>query len=114
MVQDSHGLHHFHRRKRIHQNHEPYPHPDKWKNFLDKIIYFVGILGPLMTIPQVWNIWVLKNASGVSILSWSTYLFVAIVWVLYGIVHKEKPIIVTYAIWIILDILIILGIILHG
>jgi len=45
------GLHHFHRRKRIYQKHEPYPHPDKWKRFMDHAIYCVGVFGPIMTIP---------------------------------------------------------------
>ena len=44
------GLHHFHTRKRIHQKHEIYPHPDRWMNFMDKAIYVMGVFGPLMTI----------------------------------------------------------------
>jgi len=39
------AVHHLHKRKRIHEKHEVYPHPDKWKNRLDKIIYFIAIIG---------------------------------------------------------------------
>lgn len=28
-----------------------------FKKFMDKAIYFVGISGPVMTIPQVYKIW---------------------------------------------------------
>jgi len=37
---------------------EPYPHPNKWKRLMDKLIYFAGVLGPIMTIPQLSKIWV--------------------------------------------------------
>ncbi len=108
------GIHHFHRRKRIHEKHEPYPHPDKWKRFLDKAIYFVAVFGVLLTIPQVWKIWVDKNAAGVSAISWSAYLVTACFWLAYGISHKEKPIIFTNILWIIFEIMIITGTVIYG
>ena len=114
MAQSSHGLHHFHRRKRIHKLHELYPTKDPLKRFMDKAIYVVGVFGPLMTIPQVIKIWGDKTAAGVSLLSWVSYLFVAVFWVVYGVMHKEKPIIITYSTWIILEIMVVAGIILYG
>ena len=114
MTHDSHGPHHFHKRQRIHQKHEPYPHPDKWKKLMDKLIYIVGVIGPVMTIPQIFKIWIHKNASGVSAASWTAYLICSIFWVIYGKMHKEKPVIITYSIWIVLDIFIIIGTIIYG
>ncbi len=112
MVTQDRGLHHFHRRKRIYQGYEPYPHPDKWKNFMDKAIYFVGIFGPVMTLPQLKKIWLDNNTAGISAISWGAYTITSSFWLCYGIMHKEKPIIITSAIWIILDILIVIGVIL--
>ena len=97
---DSVGTHHYHRRKRIHQGHEEYPHPDAIKRVMDKMIYFVGVAGPIMTLPQLFKIWVEKNAAGISVISWITYLVLGIFWLSYGIMHKEKPIIVNYILWI--------------
>lgn len=114
MVYDSHGLHHFHKGKRIYQKHEKYPHPEKWKRFFDRCIYIVGVFGPIMTIPQLIKIWVEKNAVGVSIVSWSGYLIAAIFWLIYGVIHKEKPIIFTYSLWIVFDIFIVIGVFLYG
>lgn len=107
-------LHHFHRRKRIHQKHEPYPHPNKWKRLMDRLIYIVGIFGPIMTIPQLMKIWIEKNAVGVSPISWGSYLVIAMFWVIYGIIHEEKPIILTYTVWIVLDIFIVIGTLMYG
>ena len=94
------GLHHFHKRKRIHEKHEPYPQPNKWKNLMDKLIYVVGIAGPLMSIPQLVNIWIERNTAGVSITTWGAFVILAIFWTIYGIMHREKPIIPSLANWV--------------
>jgi len=107
------GLHHIHKRKRVHQKLEKYPHPDKWKNLMDKIIYVVAIFGPIMTIPQVMKIWVEQNPTGVSVISWSAYLLAAIFWLMYGVLHKEKPIIFTNILMIILEAFILVGILIY-
>ena len=60
--------HHLHKRKRVTQKGlEPYPSRDRWKNLMDKLIWIFGIVGPILTIPQILKIWVDKNASGVSL-----------------------------------------------
>lgn len=110
----SSGRHHVQKRKRIYQKREPYPHPRKWIRVMDRVIYAMGIIGPIMTIPQLTKIWLEQSAAGVSVISWATYLLIAVTWTVYGILHKEKPIIFTYAIWILLDILIVFGVILYG
>lgn len=114
MKKQTEGLHYFHIRKKIHQKHEPYPHAHKFKNFIDKIIYPVGIIGPLMTIPQLVKIWVGQDATGVSIISWSAYLVIAIFWLFYGTIHKEWPIILSNVLWILMDVAIVLGIFYYG
>lgn len=107
-------LHHLHQRKRIHIKHEQYPHPNKYKALLDRVIFVVGVFGPIMTLPQVWEIWVGHEAAGVSLISWSAYLFCACIWLLYGLVHKEKPIIVSNVLGVILNITVVLGVILYS
>ena len=114
MINHTEPIHHYHTRKRIYKKLEEYPPPNNWKRFLDKSIYVVGAVCPIMTIPQLMKIWVEKNASGVSAISWSAYLVAAIFWLSYGITHKEKPIILTYSIWILLEIFIVIGTLMYG
>jgi len=108
------GLYHLHKRKRIHQNGEPYPHPNKFKRVMDKLAYVIGLLGILFTLPQLTRIWFDKVASGVSIITWGAYFFGALFWIVYGIAHKEKPLIFTYSMAAILDILIVVGTLMYG
>jgi MtN3 and saliva related transmembrane protein len=108
------GYHHQNKRKRIYQKHEPYPHPNKFVKNYDKFIYFVGIGVPIITSSQVFKIWLSKNASGVSIVAWSAYLFNSIAWLVYGVIHKERPIIFTNIVCAIINFSVILGVILYS
>jgi uncharacterized protein with PQ loop repeat len=108
------GLHHFMNRKNKNSNNEENQSPSNWKKILDKCIYVVGIIGPIMTLPQVHMIWINHKVEGVSLVSWSAYLIIAIFWISYGLAHKEWPIIITNALFLILDAVIVVGIILYG
>ena len=110
----AHGLYHLYKRKRIHQKGEPYPHPDKFKRFIDKVAFLGGLFFILFTLPQLTRIWIDKVASGVSIITWVGYFFGAVFWVTYGIMHKEKPLIFNYSVAAILDILIVIGVFIYG
>ncbi len=80
---------------------------------IDKLVYFAAIFSPAMTLDQVWIIWAEKNTAGLSLLTWLSYTIVTLIWLSYGIVHKEKVIILSNIIWIILNIFIVSGIILY-
>ena len=109
-----HNLYHLLLRKRIHLNLEPYPHPIKWKASLDKFIIWVSIFGPLSAIPQVLKIWGGKDATGVSALSWFLNFLLGSIWLFYGIVHREKPIIINSSLWMCMHVLIIIGTLKYG
>jgi uncharacterized protein with PQ loop repeat len=113
VVHDTHGLHHHHKKKRVRRKEKKLP-KNKWKATLDKWIYILGLFGPIMTIPQITKIWVDQNAAGVSVVSWSAYLVSAVIWLFYGIFHKEKPIVFIYSIWIVMEIAVVVGVLLYG
>ena len=113
MVHIGKAIHHHHKRKRILQKKKHSPSKIKLIKFVDKLVYIIGAIALLMTLPQILKIWINQNSTGVSLISWATYLFTAGFWVFYGIIHKAKPIIVIYSMAILLDFLIVLGIILY-
>lgn len=110
----SQGMHHYQIRKRIHEKHEPYPHPDRLKRFIDKIIYLVAVLGPAMIIPQLIKIWLYQDAGGVSLLTWAGFAFFSIIWLIYGFLHKEKPIIFMNTLLLIFQIMVASGVLIYG
>ncbi len=110
--QDTHGVHHYHKRK--HTAKKAKKKDKYWKIWIDYAIYFFVFAGPLMTLPQVIKIWVEQDATGVSLLSWSSYLVAATFWLIYGIAHKEKPLIFSYIIWIVMEIAIVAGVVMYA
>lgn len=105
------GTHnHVHLRKRaVTKKLQPYPHPFFSYRLLDRATYVVAILSPLSTIPQLYTIYVNHLASGIAPISWGLYTIFNFVWLVYGIVHKEKIIIFNSVLWIIIDGLVTLG-----
>jgi uncharacterized protein with PQ loop repeat len=103
------GIHHIHKRKRAHHKLKEYPHSKKWIRFLDKFLLVVAVVGPLLVLPQILKIYVGQNASGVSALSWGLLALFNIPWIVYGVVHKDKPITLGYSIWFVVNIIVVVG-----
>jgi uncharacterized protein with PQ loop repeat len=83
-------------------------------SFLDKLTFIVGIIGPLTVIPQIYIIFNTKNASGVSFVTWLLIFVATFPWILYGIAHKEKNIIISFILWEIVNLGVIIGVMIYG
>ncbi len=97
-----HGLHNIHLTKRGKEAAER-------RLLFDKVMYLVGLFAPLMTVPQIYKIWVYQDAGGVSALSWGGYMLGSIFWFVYGIIHKEKPLIICNGVAAFLQFLVVVG-----
>ncbi len=109
MVNNSIGLQHVEARRRWFGKLERFPHPGSFKGFLDRMIYVLGFLGIAMSVPQILKIWAGQNAAGISIATWMFFLINSVFWMIYGIAHKSKPIIISYILWIVADFAVVLG-----
>lgn len=83
---------------------------EKLKIIFDKVISVVGLIGPIMTIPQIFTIWAHHQVEGLALASWSTYIFTSSFWLLYGIVHRERAIIIANIAWFLANTSIVVGI----
>jgi uncharacterized protein with PQ loop repeat len=102
MAQSTRILHHLHKKR-----------PNLFNNTIEKLAYVAGIASPIATLPQLFQIWISQNASGISLITWVSYLLIVTIMTLYGIIHKEKPLIIMYSSLVIIDLLIIVGIIIY-
>jgi uncharacterized protein with PQ loop repeat len=107
-------MYHQQRRKRIHKKYEEFPHPKRVKRVYDNVIYVAVILAPIMNLPQLWKIWSEKEAAGVSVVSWVAFSFISVMWLIYGILHKERPVILMNIALIFLQLTIAFGAYLYG
>jgi MtN3 and saliva related transmembrane protein len=107
VVNQTKGLYHQHLRKRIHLHQ--YPHPRKSIRMYDLFMYGVVIVAPITNVPQLLKVWVDHDATGVSLVSWILFSFISVTWFVYGIIHKDKHILVMNAALMILQAFIAIG-----
>ena len=107
MAHLGYGLHRHHKRR---EEQEEGPKA----RLLDKIVYVVVFSGIVLTIPQIANVWLLHDVSGLSLVSWATYAVVSTFWFIYGLVHKERLVTVSSFVWIILHTMVVVGILVFG
>lgn len=66
-----------------------------------------------MNLPQLFKIWLQKDATGVSFISWASFSIFSLAWLVYGILHREKPIIFMNLLLMVIQALIATGVILY-
>jgi MtN3 and saliva related transmembrane protein len=81
--------------------------------FLERLMIFVAVVGPFANLPQLLKIWIKKKTNGVSLVSWILFSILSIVWLIYGIVKKDKYIIIALGITLILQLLIVIGTVIY-
>jgi MtN3 and saliva related transmembrane protein len=108
------GHHHFSLRERIYKKLEPYPNPDTLKRFLDRVMPYIAPIGPLATLPQVYQVFLTQDTNGFSATTWITWTILSVVWLFYGLLHKEMPIVISNAISIALQSVIVIAIFLYS
>ncbi|MFT4313343.1 MAG: hypothetical protein ACMXYA_02960 [Candidatus Woesearchaeota archaeon] len=86
----------------------------KKKPAIDSIIYVAAICMPFMTIPQIYNVWVLQQVTGVSIITWVMFTAFSCIWLWYAIHHKNIPLLVNNILWIIMQGSVAVGILVFG
>ena len=56
----------------------------KKKQPREPLLYFAVAFGPLMTLPQVYDIWV-RRSTGVSVATWTAYIVTSTIWLLHAL-----------------------------
>ena len=81
---------------------------------LDRFMLFIAVIGPASDIPQIYQIYTTHDASGVSLLTFTFYIATAVLWLVYALVHHQKPLILSSLAWMTTETIIVLGILLYG
>lgn len=82
--------------------------------FILNTVLIFSVAGPVMTIPQVAKIYTEHAAAGLSLLTWSAYLFIAFFWLNYGLLIRNRPIVLANACGMVVHTLTIIGIVLYN
>jgi uncharacterized protein with PQ loop repeat len=84
------------------------------KNLMHRALGAMSIVTMLMTVPQVFQIWVGHQAVGVSVLSWGAYLASALLWLAHGLQLRDRNIYLPCIGWIGLDAAVVVGALIYG
>lgn len=77
---------------------------------IDRITLLIGLSMPIITVPQLLAVWQADTLEGVSLITWVFYTLQGIIFAVFGIKHKEKPLIYTYIPLSLIELGIVIGI----
>ena len=98
----------------MHPDATPARDSDGSHSALRTALGFMSIFTLLMTIPQIWTIWINHQAAGVSVLSWGAYLVSALLWFWYGLRKRDMNLYLPCVGWIALDGAVVIGALVYG
>jgi uncharacterized protein with PQ loop repeat len=81
---------------------------------LNRMLGGMSLFTMAMTVPQVWTVWVDQRSAGVSLWSWTAYLLSAVLWFWHGWRQGDKNIYLPCVGWVLLDLGVIAGVVVHG
>jgi uncharacterized protein with PQ loop repeat len=82
---------------------------DKFVYILDDIVLLLAFVMPLTFIPQIIKMHVTQSVTDISLTTYISLLALTLPWVLYGMVHKEKVIILNNFMWLVVHLSIIIS-----
>lgn len=81
---------------------------------VDRLMSIASVLHPLSAVPQIVKIYSEKSGAGVSLPTWAGFAVLGLIFLAYGIVHKLKPFIVMQILWLIVDVLVVVGVLIYS
>jgi uncharacterized protein with PQ loop repeat len=84
------------------------------KRIVSRFVMILSVIGPITTIPQIYKVWFGGDANGVSETTWLFYVINSVIWLVYGLQIKNKPIIISSSLWVLMDTAVALGVIIYG
>lgn len=103
------GQRHQHEQTAEHRMHRRTP----YIVLLNKTTFIAGIVGPLTVLPQIYSIFTSHSAQGVSLATWALIFVVTFPWILYGIAHRDKSIIISFTLWEVVNLAVVAGVLLY-
>jgi MtN3 and saliva related transmembrane protein len=88
----------------------------RWRTKFDEFMVLAGLVSPIATIPQVIKVFAThtEHASGQSLITWAVYTVLAVLWVLYGSMKRELPLVVGNGLGVIMYGLVTIGIMIQA
>ena len=97
-------------RHTVHPKHKKAPQ----NSGIDTLALIIGVLQPLMTLPQIYLAFSTQDVSGLSLFMWIAWDIASVILLIYGLKHKLMPIIAAQILWLVVQTPIIIAIVLFS
>src|SRR2546430_4488496 len=98
---------HWHRQLRQARTAEPPLAHGPGLRFLDGVAFVNGFVGPLTSLPQLHMIITTHQTAGVSLLTWWLFVASAALWLVYSVVHRAWPVMISAVLSIVVELAVI-------
>jgi uncharacterized protein with PQ loop repeat len=83
------------------------------KYIIDRVVMVTGLIGPIASIPQAIEIYSTQDAEGVSLFTWAFFILTQVAALIYSMVHRLPPLIMSNILWILIEAVVVVGILLY-
>jgi uncharacterized protein with PQ loop repeat len=77
-------------------------------------VYIVVFIGQFISLDQVRLVWLERETSGVSFMTWAFFTVSSSAWCAYGYIRKDRVLVLTNCIWICINGAVALGVLMHA
>ena len=81
---------------------------------VERAVFGWGLVNPILSLPQLHNIYVFKHVAGFSVVSVSAALLMAALWTTHGILGRQTVVWVTSSVWVGLNAVTLVGVVAYG
>ncbi len=87
----------------------------EWIKRYETLMVVVGFVGPFAVVPQLIKLYFThsQHASGQSLVTWSLYALLSLLWFAYGLIVGKLPIYIGNGISLLMNLLMVAGILFH-
>lgn len=83
------------------------------KDIPDQAVYVAAFLAPLFELPQLITIYTKHSATDVSLVTWGCFALASGTWLIYAVRHRIKPLLISYALFFLIESITFIGIVIY-
>lgn len=85
----------------------------KEKALINRVCTVFAVLMPLTTLPQIMLLYTTQNTGGLSLAMWILYTIGVVPFLMFGVIYKHVQLIILNSLWLIVQLVMIVGILLY-
>ena len=81
---------------------------------IDKLMYFASLAYPFTAVPQIVQVYTSKDVTSLSLISFALYVIFGTIFLIYAANKKLRPLVIEGALWLVIYVAMLVGIIIFS